>query len=378
MDRVAAMLLHHLRRDQAPVVEASAVCPPFARRASRIAPDATDGAALLVDRLINRLWDYPRHVARLHGSFDVYHVVDHSYAQLVHRLPPRRTVVTCHDLDTFRSVLYPQQERRLAPFRAMTRHILNGLREAAFVTCDTAAVRNELLAHNLLPAERVRVVPIGVAAIYSSVADVEADQRAARLTGSKTDAIDILHVGSARPRKRIDVLLRACAGLARDIPAIRIVRVGAPFTAEQQELVRSLGLGDRVLVLDPLDERTLAATYRRAALVVLPSEREGFGLPLVEAIACGTPVVASSIPVLKEVGGAAVEYCPIGDIDCWTQTIKSLLNERRDCPEEWVRRRERGRIRARAFTWEQFAERMTGIYTQLAYGRDHAAARRTA
>ena len=86
-----------------------------------------------IDRVLNRLWDYPQHVGAINDSTDVFHVIDHSYSQLVHRLPPGRTVVTCHDLDTFRSVLRPADERRPWLFSAMTRHALAGLRRATRV-----------------------------------------------------------------------------------------------------------------------------------------------------------------------------------------------------------------------------------------------------
>src|SRR5204863_273063 len=81
----------------------------------------------------------------------------------------------------------------------------------------------------------------------------------------------------------------------------------------QQRLSRTLGLADHLVCLDDVDEPTLAALYRRAAIVLQPSEREGFGLPLIEAMACGTPVVASDLAALREVGGDAVRYCPVGE-----------------------------------------------------------------
>jgi len=77
--------------------------------------------------------------------FDIFHVVDHSYAQLVHELPGNRTVVTCHDIDTFRSIIEPGREPRHAAFRAMTRRILGGLRKAGHVVCDTEATREALI-----------------------------------------------------------------------------------------------------------------------------------------------------------------------------------------------------------------------------------------
>jgi glycosyltransferase involved in cell wall biosynthesis len=138
------------------------------------------------------------------------------------------------------------------------------------------------------------------------------------------------------------------------------------LTAEQQRLAREAGLDDRMSVLEFLDDHTLAAVYRRAALVVQPSDREGFGLPLVEAMACGTPVAASDLPVLREVGGSAVEYCPPGDVARWTVSLLALLRERRDRPELWMARRQAGLARATRFSWPQAAARVAGVYAEVA------------
>ena len=81
--------------------------------------------------------------------------------------------------------------------------------------------------------------------------------------------------------------------------------------------MRELGFGDAIVVLPALDRSTLAAVYRRCALLLMPSEREGFGLPVLEALACGTPVVASDAPALREVGGYAAAYCPVDDLEAW-------------------------------------------------------------
>jgi glycosyltransferase involved in cell wall biosynthesis len=367
MDRVADMLIAQLRQDHSGAVEATAVRPPFVRRAARPGRSRPSGRAASFDRLANRLWDYPRHARAIAGAYDAYHIVDHSYAQLVHRLPARRTVVTCHDLDTFRSVLYPDQDVRSAPFKAMTRHILAGLRRAARITCDTAAVRDEILSLGLVPAERLVVVPVGVGNVYSIEHDPEADRAAAGLTGSGPGTIELLHVGSTIARKRIDLLLTMFAAARQANPQLHLVRVGGPFTPEQRQLSRDLGVDGRISELPSIDERTLAAVYRRAALLVQPSAREGFGLPLIEAMACGTPVVASDIPALREVGGAAAEFCAVGDVDGWSRTVTALLDERRANRERWTIRQMRGRDRARSFSWTAFADGLTRVYTELAY-----------
>jgi glycosyltransferase involved in cell wall biosynthesis len=365
MDRVANELATEIGR-HADTVELTPVCPRFVRRAMRVPAPGVMRAGFTIDRALNRWWDYPRHVRSIVSYYDCFHVIDHSYAQLVHELPASRTVVTCHDLDTFRSVLVPADEPRTRLFRMATERILTGLQKASRVTCDTAAVRDELLEFGLLAPARVAVVPVGVGDVFAPAPDILADRAAARLVDAGGRGVEILHVGSTIPRKRIDTLLMVCAALVQRVPDLRVVRVGSPFTRAQEMLVDELGLRDRVTVIGFVNERTLAALYRRAALVLVPSEREGFGLPLVESIACGTPVVASDLPVLKEVGGSTVDYCPVGDVGAWVRTINGLLVERRAEPHRWIARQRAGRLRSRCFSWSRFASEMTDIYAAIA------------
>jgi glycosyltransferase involved in cell wall biosynthesis len=366
MDLVADMLLDRLQREHASIVQPSLVRPVLHRRAARL-PGASGVAWLpALDRVANRLWDYPRHVSRFDGRFDLFHIVDHSYAQLVHRLPAERTIVTCHDLDTFRSVLDPRLEPRSAPFRLMTRHILAGLRKAGHVACDSHATRDALVASCGIAADRTTVVPNGPHPSCSPEPEPAADVEAARLLGPRSAFTDVLHVGSTIPRKRIDVLLRVFAALRATKPGLRLVRVGGPFTAPQQAMVRQLGLGDAIVVLPMLDRSTLASVYRRSAVVLMPSEREGFGLPVLEAMACGTPVVASDVEALREVGGFAASYCPVGDVDAWHRTVVRLLDERSHHAAQWTLRRETGIRRAAAFSWSRYASDVVAIYARMA------------
>src|SRR4029077_3251979 len=125
-------------------VAATQVRPDFHRRVLRL-PMVSQARAWNADRLGNRVFDYPRWLRRQRNDFDLFYLVDHSYSQLVHDLPTERTVVTCHDLDTFRCVLEPQQEKRPAWFRAMTRRILAGFQKAAHVITNSHATRGQLL-----------------------------------------------------------------------------------------------------------------------------------------------------------------------------------------------------------------------------------------
>lgn len=361
MDLVAEMLLGELAANYAPEFVATRVCPPMRRRFS--AAGAGAGSRFNADRVLNRFWDYPRHLRRQSSEFDLFHVIDHSYGQLVRELPAARTIITCHDLDTFQCLLNPQQEPRSFFFRKMIERTLDGFRRAARVTCDSEATRAELLAHGIVDSERAVVVPNGVHPSCTPLADVEADREAARMLGeSAATAIDLLHVGSTIPRKRIDLLLRIFAAIRKEMPAARLIRVGGSFTAQQAQLAHQLDVNAAIVVLPQLERNVLAAVYRRAAVLLLPSEREGFGLPVVEALACGTPVVASDLPVLREVGGAAARYAAVGDVAVWTEKVVEVLRERELQTPARTERQAAGLAQASKFSWTEYANKMVELY----------------
>ena len=337
MDLVADMLMDALPAVAGGAVCATRLCPPMVSRWSRLPIVGQTDRARLGDRLTGRLWDYPRWLAPRAADFDVFHIVDHSYAHLVRVLPADRTIVTCHDLDAVQAAL-PQNRKRLDPGRVLAAFILDGLARAAHVACVSHATKTELFATGRVDAGRVSVVYEGV---HPSCTPEEGWAEAQPHRESPA----ILHVGSTIPRKRIDVLLEVFAGVRRDIGDVRLVRVGGPMADEHRALARSLGVLDAVTEMPFVDRADLAAIYRRAALVVLPSDREGFGLPVVEAMACGTPVIASAIPALQEVGGDAATYCAPGDIQGWIAAVVGLLRERHAEPIAWqARRRTRARL----------------------------------
>jgi len=358
MDLVAEMLLNHLHQEHSNFISATRIRPPLRRRFSR--DQKATGRGFNADRFLNRFWDYPRLARSKKAEFDLFHVVDHSYGQLLHDLPPERTIITCHDLDTFQCLLDPEQDRRSFLFRKMMKRTLRGFRQAAAVTCDSVATRDELLTHKLVEPGRAVVVRNGVHPSCSPEADPVADREAARLLGERGDDVfELLHVGSTIPRKRIDVLLRVFAAVRKEFPSARLVRVGGLFTPAQTQLADQLGLTQSITVLPHVERNLLAAIYRRAAILLQPSQREGFGLPVVEAQACGTPVVASDLPVLREVGGDAALYCAVDNIASWTETVVQLLLEKNGG------RSAAGVAHASRFSWADYANKMVEVYREL-------------
>ena len=367
MDLIADMLLAHLRNAPSTGFEAERIRPQMSRRFTWTARTGSK-VAFGADRFFNRFWDYPRFLRAYREAFDVFHVVDHSYAQLVLELPAERTLVTCHDTETFRCLLDPGTPRS-ALFRGMVRRILRGLRTAAVVVCPSVATYDELSQHDLIPKERLRVVPLGAHPTCSALPDPTADLEAIRLLGEPgAGQADLLHVGSTVPRKRIESLLRIFAQVRKRFPKVRLIHVGGPLTPVQESIVDELQLRSSVLVLPWLDREILAAVYRRAMAVVLPSAREGFGLPVVEAMACGTPVVASDLPALREVGGEFAVYCPVGKVADWSDAISALLRERDEDPDGWQTRRNRAVARSARFTWTQYTRRMVAVYREVLAG----------
>lgn len=360
MDLVGDMVIDHMHL--MPGIHATRIRPAMKFRFSWI-PLHSRHSLNNAARVWNRFVEYPRFLS-YYRVFDLFHIIDHSYAHLVHNLPANRTVVTCHDIDAFRSVLTPADEPRGPAYRAMTSRILSGLQKAAVVACDSAATRDALWEYRVRPPERTVLAPLGVHPSCSVAPNLLADDKAASLMGAPK-AFDILHVGSTIPRKRIDVLLRIFRGVLDRFPQARLIRVGGPFTADQKKLAESLDLQSAVLVLPHLTRDTLAAVYRRVAIVLQPSDREGFGLPVAEAMACGTPVIASDLAVLRELGGNAALYCPPGDPGPWIIEVTRLLTEYATQPSRWLERRMSCVRQAALFTWSGYAAQMSAIYRNL-------------
>jgi glycosyltransferase involved in cell wall biosynthesis len=361
MDLTADLLFDEFRRVRPPVVEVELIRPPF--RQWFTAPGWHARHLWNLDRGLNRYWHYPATVARMAGRFDVFHIVDHSYAHLVHALPAERTLVTCHDADIFHCLFQGGRRATNALLRTIASRVLSGMRKAAAIACDSRQTREQLISLGIADASKLIVIPIGVHRAFKSTPDAIADHKVTLILGPENPPrADILHVGSTIERKRITFLLRFFAEVVRTNANIRLLRVGGPFTAEQAKLAEELGIADRVMTLPFLGRTELAAVYRRAAVTVLPSASEGFGLPVTESLACGTPVLLSDLPALHEVGGDAATFCPLDDIGAWVRAFSALVHE---SAKKRAARRKAAVIWALRFSPENYAKQTAELYARL-------------
>ncbi len=363
MDLFGDMLFRYFTAEHASRIAVQLLRPALHPRLSKIPGIGRAGFFWNADRLVNRFHDYPVWLRKRAADFDLFHLIDHSYSQLIHHLPESRTVVTCHDLDTFLCLLEPELDPRPQWFRAMAQRSFNGFLLAAQVICPSEFTRTNILRHGLFPPERVTVIHPGADPVFFS-----SSEAASAGAGAGVVAVDrpyLLHVGSTIRRKRIDVLLRVFARVASESPDLQLMRVGGDFTPEQSQLAEQLGVAGKIVQAPRLSKEQLAAVYRKAAMVLQTSDAEGFGLPVIESMACGCPVVASDIAPLREAGGNVAEYCPVADIEAWSETVIRLLGEREMSPGAWELRRSAARRHAQGYTWSENANQTIAVYQRV-------------
>jgi glycosyltransferase involved in cell wall biosynthesis len=356
MDLVAEELVRALQTHFAAEIAARAVRPPLARRVTRVPGLRQRRSARHGDIFLSRFWDYPRALRRERA--DLYHVSDHSYAHLVRSLPEARTGVYCHDLDAFRCLLEPERDPRPLWFRSMMRSVLDGMRHAAVVFYSTNHVRRGIEQAGLVDSARLVHAPYGTAAEF--VADPTRDDGTQQRQLGLEPGAYAMHVGSCIPRKRIDILLDAFHEAKEHAPELRLLQVGGTWTDEQAAQLRALGLEQHAVQVRGIERSLLAALYRGAALVLNTSEAEGFGLPVIEALACGTAVVASDIPAIREAGGDAVTYVPVGDRGGFATALRAALACAPNLPSRSARLQQAAR-----FSWESHGRTILESYQSL-------------
>ena len=262
---------------------------------------------------------------------------------------PQVTVV--HDLlPLFFPAEYPRQQYY---FRSLVPRVL---KRSRIIVADSESTRRDLTVSYGIAPEKIRVIYPGYdPTVYSPC-------RVDRSSDSPDDSY-LLYVGNLLPHKNLLSLLDALAILRRRLRTRLIIRGdGQPAYARAvRERVETLGLRGAVTFEGYTEGVALRHLYARAACLVLPSLREGFGLPVLEAMACGTPVITSSNSSLPEVGGdAAVRIDPHDAVDLADAMYRVLAD--RDLREDL---RERGLKWVRAFSWQRTAEQMSRVLDEV-------------
>lgn len=277
-------------------------------------------------------------------------------------LPMTRTVVTIHDLIP---VILPAY-RGSVLVRLYTRLVALAARYADAIITDSEFSRGNITRHLGVSETAVRVVPLAVEESYWSVEErwVSGARRHYELP-----ARYILYLGGFDQRKNVPALIRAFARVRAALDqAYVLVIAGHPpqcrsrlFPDPQQE-VEKLGLQDAVTFIGWVAEADKPLLYAGASLFVYPSLYEGFGLPPLEAMASGTPVVTSNVASIPEVVGDAAVLVDPTDEQALAEAMVRVLTD----PALQAELRHQGQARAKGFTWERTARETLAVYQEVA------------
>ncbi|MGE5245803.1 MAG: glycosyltransferase family 4 protein [Betaproteobacteria bacterium] len=311
----------------------------------------------LTTRTSRMLWmqvEAPRMLQRLEA--DVVHFTN-GMMPLTSRVP---TVVTIHDMSL---TLYP----RLHPLRRvlLNRPLVNlaARRADAIITVSESARRDITRLYNL-PPSRVHVIHEAASPSFRPVRDPREIARIRARYGLAERAI--LYVGTIEPRKNLSALIDAFAARRRggELRGYQLVCAG-PYgwlSRGVDEQIRSLKIGHAIRFTGYVPFDDLPALYSASEMFVFPSLYEGFGLPVVEAMACGTPVVTGRTPALAEVAGGAIEQACTLDAEGIGDAMVRLARS----PDRRAHRAALGLQRAQTFSWTRAARETLAVYRKAA------------
>jgi glycosyltransferase involved in cell wall biosynthesis len=303
-----------------------------------------------------RIWhraQIPLPVEVFTGKIDLFHATDFT-------LPPTlcRTILTVHDLSFVRvpETTSPTLKRYL------DKVVPRSIKRADHILADSQATKDDIIALYNTPSDKVTVLLSGVEPRFHPIDDLNALERV-RVRYALPDRPYILSVGTVQPRKNYVRLVEALGKLRGQGIDVSLVIVGAPgWLAEPiYETIKKLRLSEFVRFTGFADDADLPALYTGAVCAAVPSLYEGFGLPVLEAMACGTPVLTSNVSSLPEVAGDAALLVDPYDTQAIADGLTRLITDSA-LRDQLIAR---GFKQASRFTWERSARELHAIYRQL-------------
>lgn len=308
-------------------------------------------------QIVNRLTRYPVWARTRCG--DVNHILDHSYAHLLYALDPDRTLITVHDVAPLRFPDHGRGLSRLSWFVAW-----RSLRRARHVITVSNFTATELQRFLRNSKRQIHIVPNAVASTFRrpSPSVVAAMRNEYAAPGQHL----LLHVGHLQSRKNLAVVIEALRQLRLERFDVVLLQAGGVPDRSLQQLIEAYELQAYVRFLGKVSEAQLVVLYSVADVFVFPSLYEGFGMPILEAMACETPVVASNTASLPEVVGDAGLLVDPRNAEAWAHAIALVFSDSAAA----------GRLRAAArnhagqFCWQHAAAKLLELYASV--GRTNA------
>lgn len=318
------------------------------------AANATYREAPLDGRWLYRIWHrlrLPIPVQLLTGSIDLFHSPDFVLPPVAGNIP---TLLTVHDL----SFIHYPETFPPALVRYLNTVVPRSVARATHILADSQATKDDLVGQWRVPPEKVTVLYSGVNPRFQPVVD-GAQQTAVRHKYQLGDAPYLLSVGTIQPRKNYQMLIQSFRPVAERFPHNLYISGGKGWLYDDMlaEIARQ-GLQDRVRFIGFVDDADLPTLYSAADLFLFPSVYEGFGLPLLEAMACGVPVISSDASSLPEVGAGVARLIAPHPAQLWTEAMAQLLA---DEPQR-QHMRQAGLQHVHRFSWQKTAVHLRQIY----------------
>lgn len=313
----------------------------------------------ITPRWFARLW----HRARLYlpvetftGRIKLFHAPDFTVPPT---LPGVKTILTVHDLSYVRApeTAHPAQKAYL------DRAVPYSVAKVDHVLADSAATKQDLIELYQTPADKITVLLSGINPIYQPITDPQRLTDVRERYGIPTNAPYIFSIGTIQPRKNYARIIEALQLLGTAHQDVHLVIAGGKGWLETPiyEKVRQLQMTDRVHFTGFVADEDVPALYSGAICTAYPSLYEGFGFPVLESMACDTPVLTSNISSLPEVAGDAALMVDPYDVEAIADGLRQLLDD------EVLRTQlvAAGRQQIKNFTWEQSAAQLLSVYQQV-------------
>jgi glycosyltransferase involved in cell wall biosynthesis len=338
--------------DRFELISPAPLAPSLLEEIDRLWPANVRAITPPSDVLRRRWWAIGLPLYLRRAKLDLFHGTNYE-APLWNR---GRAVVTIHDLSLLLHA--DKHEARLA--RRARRRLPLMARSAAMIITATESVKREICEHLKVPAERVAVTPYAPRRMFRPIPTDETGETRRRL-GVEDEFI--LFVGTIEPRKNLLALVRAFKEILSHTqlsPQLVIAGRKGWLNDELDSFIAQSGIKERLLLTGYLPEEDLASLYSSCRLCVYPSLYEGFGLPPLEAMACGAPVITSNIQTIVETVGTAARLVSPSDVQAIALAISQLLRD----GAERRRLSSAGLARAAQFTWEKTAHLTLEVYRE--------------
>lgn len=297
----------------------------------------------------------PIYVSRIQNKDDITHFLETYQGHFIPFLRYKgRTIITCQDI--YHTVIDDFKGRK----RFFYDISIIGMTKADKIITGSNYVKNDLIKHLKIPDDKIRVIPFGVDIDKFKHLDSKLDTKWNIKDCKKIKLVMNVGFRGNEDRKNISGLLKAFYKLKKSMPEVKLIQVGADENKFGQ-LIYDLGLQKDVIFTGVVSEKQLILLYNMADLFVFPSFFEGFGIPPLEAMACGCPVITSNVSSLPEiVGDSAIKINPNDIDDIAKNMINVLSNE--EMSKHMIKK---GLKRVKNFTWERTIKETSDLYREI-------------